>query len=146
MGSKLFLDNEQLAEAYFEDACLLGIMAPMPDYQFCNRVKTDLGLDFRNDAVSEIILKKKKRDYYFSVFKYNEPNSSVEHYIYNNKWDGEYLLPEFKHLDFAWLIHGMATTAASVKYIVDAIKAISGVQLVIELTNEKIKNKQHLIL
>lgn len=144
--AKLFLDNEQLAEAYFEDACLLGIMAPMADYQFCNLVTQDLGLAFRNDTASEIILKKKKRDYFFSVFKYCEPNSSVEHFIYNNKWDGEYLLPEFKHLDFAWLIHGMDGSVAAVRQLVDAIKAISGVQLIIELTNEKIRNKQHLIL
>ena len=144
--AKLFLDNEQLAEAYFADACLLGIMAPMPDYQFCNLLKQELGFDFRSDASSEIALKKKKRDYYFSVFKYFEPNSSVEHYIYNNKWDGEYLLPEFKHLDFAWLIHGMNGATLPVRSLVEAIKSISGVQLIIELTNEKIKNKQHLIL
>ena len=68
--TKLILDNEQLAENYFEDSCLLGIMATMPDYQFCNILKQELDFHFRNDPSLEIILKKKNRAYYFSVFKY----------------------------------------------------------------------------
>lgn len=146
MANKLVLNNEELANVYFEEACLLGIMAPMHDYQFCNLIKLNLGFDFRNDTQSEIILKKKKRDYFFSVFRFVEPNSSIEHFIYNNKYDGEYLLPEFKHLDFAWLVKGVDQYNTQIQELIQAIKNIDGVQLIIELTNEKIKNKQHLIL
>lgn len=144
--AKLILDNEQLAETYFEEACLLGIMATIPDYQFCNLLKQELNFNFRNDPALEITLKKRNRAYYFSVFKYYEKITSVEHYIYNNKWDGEYLLPEFKHLDFAWLIRGFDGTALPITQLIQTIRNIKGIQLVIELTNEKIKNKQHLIL
>ena len=31
-------------------------------------------------------------------------SGTIKHYLYNNEDDGEYLLPEFKHLDFLWLI------------------------------------------
>ena len=143
---KLILDNELIAEVFFENACLLGIMAPMNDYHFCNLMKQDLGFDFRNDVSSEIAFTKRKRDYFFSVFKYHEPNSSVVHYVYRNKCDGDHLLPEFKHLDFVWLIHGCDTRAYPVQQLVQTVRAINGVQLIMELTNEKIKNKQHLVL
>jgi hypothetical protein len=65
--------------------------------------------------------------------------------LYNNQFDGEYLLPEFKHLDFLWLMKGDYVSDETVKNLVDSIRHINGIQLVIELTNEKIKNKQHLI-
>ena len=70
----------------------------------------------------------------------------MEHFIYNNKYDGEYLLPEFKHLDFAWLIQGTNADPQQVPQLTKTLKQINGVQLIVELTNEKIKNKQHLIL
>jgi len=144
--AKLVLDNELLAEAYFEEACLFGIMAPIPDYQFCGLLQEQMGFSFFLDPASEIILKKKERNYYFSVFKYLEPNSSVEHYLYNNKWDGGLLLPEFKHLDFIWLIHGLDACGLQVGQLMQAIKNIGGVQLITELTNQKIKSRQNLIL
>ncbi|MES2777157.1 MAG: IPExxxVDY family protein [Bacteroidota bacterium] len=144
--AKLILDNASLAEAFFEDTCLLGIVAPVEDYHFCNLVKEELGLDFRNDISSEIAFTRKMRKYYFSVFKYQEPNSSVIHHIYANKCDGDHLLPEFRHLDFLWLICMGEGMAYPIPQLVQAVKTIKVVQLITELTNEKIKNKQHLVL
>ena len=69
----------------------------------------------------------------------------LSHYLYNNQFDGEYLLPEFKHLDFLWLIKGDFMAAEELKDLIQSIKSLPGVQLVNELSHEKIKNKQHLI-
>jgi hypothetical protein len=103
-------------------------------------------MDFRVNNEIEIQLTRKKRNYFFAVYEYNEPTGSLSHYIYNNRFDGEYLLPEFKHLDFLWLMKGDAITASeTLQQKIDSVKTISGVQLVLELTNEKIKNKEHLI-
>jgi hypothetical protein len=68
------------------------------------------------------------------------------HYFYNNQCDGEYLLPEFKHLDFLWLMKGDEIGDEEFNSVIQAIKTLTAVQLVTEMTNEKIKNKQHLIL
>jgi hypothetical protein len=67
------------------------------------------------------------------------------HYLYNNQFDGEYLLPEFKHLDFLWLMKGDMMNDTGVIALVQSIRQIPGVQLVMELPTEKIKNKGHLI-
>ncbi|MFZ1372171.1 MAG: IPExxxVDY family protein, partial [Ferruginibacter sp.] len=66
-------------------------------------------------------------------------------YLYNNQHDGEYLLPEFKHLDFLWLIKGDPIPVEDLKLLIQSIRSLPGVQLVTEMTNEKIKHKQHLI-
>lgn len=104
-----------------------------------------LGVDFRVNNDIEIQLKKKNRNYFFSLFEYREPSTSLEHYIYNNQFDGEYLLPEFKHLDFLWLMKGDLVTDEMLQRQTENIRSINGVQLVVELTNEKIRNKEHLI-
>lgn len=142
---KLSLNNHELAEEFFEDTRLLGIMAPVKDYQFCWYLNSLLGLDFRINHDIEIQLKRKKRDYFFTVFDYHEPTGSLSYYVYNNQDDGEYLLPEFKHFDFLWLMKGDIVSDAALQQMVSSIRGIHGVQLVAELTNEKIKNKENLV-
>ena len=142
---KLAINNHDLAEAFFEDTRLLGIMAPLKDYQFCWHLNSLLGIDFRINHEIEIGLKKKKRDYFFSIFEYCEPTGSLSHYLYNNQFEGEYLLPEFKHLDFLWLMKDDHVSDTTLQQIISPIRTIAGVQLVVELTNEKIKHKEHLV-
>jgi hypothetical protein len=144
--SKLVLDTKDTTDDFFEETRLLGIMAPIKDYQFCWQLNNLMGMDFRINNEIEIQLKKKNRDYFFSIYEYKEPASSLEHYIYNNQFDGEYLLPEFKHLDFLWLLKGDTVTDEMLLEKMGNIRSLNGVQLVLELMYEKIKNKEHLIL
>jgi hypothetical protein len=144
-SSKLVLDTKELTEEFFSDTRLLGIMAPVKDYQFCWHLNNTIGLDFRINNDIEIKLIKKKRNYFFAVYEYNEPTRFLSHYVYKNQFDGEYLLPEFKHLDFLWLMKGDEVSDESLQETIQIIKAITSVQLVLELTNEKIKHKEHLV-
>lgn len=143
---KLKVDNELLVEEFFEDTHLLGIMAPLESHLFVWQVNQGLRFDFRINNDLEIQLNKKKRNYFFTVFQYNEPHRTLTHYLYKNHYDGEYLLPEFKHLDYLWLTKGDLPGEEEYKDLVQGLRNIQGVQLVTELNNEKIKNKQHLIL
>lgn len=143
---KLKIDNESLAEEFFENSFLIGIVAPVKDYMFSWQVNNKLGFRFRINNSLEIQLRKKSRNYFFSVYEYPEPGCGTVHYLYNNQNDGEYLLPEFKQLDFLWLIKGEEIVKDELKKLLASIKVIPGVLLVNEMTNEKIKHKQHLIL
>lgn len=143
--SKLILDTKDITDDFFEETRLLGIMAPIKDYQFCWQLNNLLSMDFRINNDIEIQLKKKNRNYFFGVYEYREPSSSLEHYIYNNQFDGEYLLPEFKHLDFLWLMKGDNVRDEVLQEKTNNLRTLSAVQLVLELTNEKIKNKEHLV-
>ena len=60
-------------------------------------------------------------------------------------FDGEYLLPELKHMDFIWWIRGEWIEDEKVNDILQTVRGIKGVQLVAELTPDQIKNKGHLI-
>src|SRR6266498_4441013 len=142
---KLVLDNKNLAEDFFEDTRLLGIMAPIRDYQYCWHLNNMMGMDFRINNDIEIQLNKKKRNYFFAVYEYCEPTGSLAHYVYNNQFDGEYLLPEFKHLDFLWLMKGDEIPDEQLQKIITTIRSIERIQLVAELTNEKIRNKENLV-
>ena len=145
MATKLILDNEELTHEFFEDTRLLGIMAPVKDYQLAWQLNQLMGIDFRINNDIEIQLKRKGRNYFFAVYDFHETTASLSHYLYNNQFDGEYLLPEFKHLDFLWLMKGDTIEDKALIDYISTIKTVSGVQLVMELTNEKIKNKEHLI-
>jgi hypothetical protein len=144
-GTKLLLTNKDITDDFFDETRLLGIMAPVKDYQFCYYLNSSMGMDFRMNNDIEIQLNKKKRNYFFAVYEFGEPTGSLCHYIYNNQFDGEYLLPEFKHLDFLWLLKGDGVPDEALQQIINSIRAIQGVQLVVELTNQKIKNKEHLV-
>lgn len=142
---KLAINNKDLTDCFFEDCRLLGIMAPIRNYQFCWHLNSMLGLDFRINNDIEIQLNKKNRNYFFGVYEFNEPSGSLSHYLYSNHFDGEYLLPEFKHLDFLWLMKGDLVQEELLQQFANSVRTINGVQLVVELTNEKIRNKEHLI-
>jgi hypothetical protein len=142
---KFTLDNKNLTDGFFEETRLLGIMAPIKDYNFCWQVNQLMGVDFRVNNELEIQLNKKGRKYFFSVYEYAQPSTCLMHYLYSNQHDGEYLLPEFRHLDFLWLLKDDFVPDEFVENLVYYLKSINGVQLVVELTNEKIKNREHLV-
>ena len=142
---KLRIDNNVMIEEFFADTRLLGIIAPIEQYRFCWHLNQMLNFNFRINNNIEIQLNKKARKYFFSIYEYGEQGGTIKHYLYNNEDDGEYLLPEFKHLDFLWLIKDDIMHDDDVGLLTSSIRTIPSVQLITELTNEKIKNKQHLI-
>ena len=143
--SKLRLNVDELNEDFFEDTRLLGITAPLKSYQFCWHLNNLLGYEFRLNPEIEVHLRKKERSYFFSVYQSPESNSFLQHYVYHNQFDGEYLLPEFRHMDFLWLMKGDLVDDEKCNWIRQTINSIAGVQLVVELTNEQIKNKGNMV-
>ena len=142
---KLRIDNEAMLEEFFENTRLLGIVASIEQYRFCWHLNQLLNFDFRINNSIEIHLNKKTRNYFFPIYQYGEQSGTIKHYLYNNEDDGEYLLPEFRHLDFLWLMKDDVLKDQELSVLMNSIKTIPSVQMVVELTNEKIKNKQHLI-
>ncbi len=142
---KLLLDVDELNDDFFDETRLLGITATVKNYQFCMQLNNMLGYDFRLNPEIEIHLKKKNRNYYFSIYQCHEPNTTLIHYLYQNQFDGEYLLPEFKHMDFLWLMKYDFVDDEKCNWIRQAIRNLNGVQMITELTNEQIKNKGNMV-
>ncbi len=142
---KLRIDNNVMVDEFFANTRLLGIVAPIEHYRFCWHLNQMLNFNFRINNHIEIQLNKKARKYFFPIYEYGEQSGTIKHYLYNNEDDGEYLLPEFKHLDFLWLIKDDIMHDTEINVLISSIRTIPAVQLITEMTNEKIKNKQHLI-
>ena len=142
---KLKLNIADMTGEFFEETRLLGLVAPVKDYQFCWQLNNRLRFDFRINNEIEIQLTRRQRKYFFGVYEYQESGTSLQHFLYNNQFDGEYLLPEFKHLDFLWLLKGDVVGDEKLQDLLGSIRTVPGVQLVMELVQEKIKNKGHLI-
>jgi hypothetical protein len=142
---KLKISNDDLADAFFEDSHVLGVVSSLKNYQFIWHINQQLGFTFRLNSELEIELRKKTRNYFFSIYEYQIPQTSLVYYIYHNQNNGEYLLPEFKHLDFIWMIKGEDFTLNELEALQKTIKMMPSVQFVVEMDQEKIKNKQHLI-
>lgn len=142
---KLKLNQDELTEDFFTDTRLLGIMVSAKSYRFCWQLNNSLGYNFRLNPDLEIHIQKKGRQYFFPVYQHSVNNSFLSHYIYHNQYDGEYLLPEFRHMDFLWLIKGDLLPDQECHTLIQSIKSMAGVQMVAELTNEQIKNKGNLV-
>jgi hypothetical protein len=65
--------------------------------------------------------------------------------LYQNQYDGEYLLPEFKHMDFLWLMKYDFVDDDKCDWIKQIVRNLSGVQLVAEMTPDQIKNKGNMV-
>ena len=120
-------------------------MARINVYYFWGKINFFWVIYFIKKKYIEKQQPKNKRNYFFAVYEYAEEHTALVHYLYNNQFDGEYLLPELKHLDFLWLLKGDEVSEESLQQLINSIRTLKGVQLVIELTNEKIKNKEHLV-
>lgn len=142
---KLKLDNEMLAEMFFEDVHLLGIMASIKSYQFVWHINRQLGYSFALNNDLEIERRNKSRSFFFSIYEYRIPQTSNYYYIYRNQNDGEFLLPELKNLDFLWMIKGDDISNEDITSLQQTIKGLPSVLLVNEVNTDKIKNKQDLI-
>ena len=142
---KYRLNTEELTDDFFDETRLFGITASVKNYQFCWQLNNVTGYDFRLNPEIEIQLRKKERNYFFSIYEFVEPANALIHYIYHNHYDGEYLLPEFRHMDFLWLMKGNIYDDERCTALMQTVKQISAVQMVAELTNEKIKNKGNMI-
>ena len=142
---KLKLNIDELTEDFFIDTRLLGIIVSVKNYRFCWQLNSMLGYNFRLNPDIEIHVQKRGRHYFFPVYQHSVSNSFLNHYIYHNQNDGEYLLPEFKHMDFLWLIKGDNITNDACHQLIQSVKNMNAVQLVAELTNEQIKNKGNLV-
>ena len=139
------LDIQDSYDEFFEDSSLIGLVTTVKSYKFCLQVNKLLNFDFRLSTDIEILLNKKNRNYYFPVYQSNVKHSFTKHYLYSNRNDGEVLLPEFKHIDFIWLIKGHVGISEEFGQLLSLVKSIQGVQLATEIDYTYLDHKEHLI-
>lgn len=141
---KLRLNDDMLSDSFFEGTRILGIASTLKNYQLCWHLEKSMNIDFHTAIDLQIGMEKNRRSYSFTVYQFIHPVSQQQHFLYSNKHEGEFLLPELQHLDFIWLIRDDVFDESDFLLLQQGIRSIQGVQLVTEVQHEKIKSKDNL--
>jgi hypothetical protein len=85
--------------------------------------------------------------YYFNIYSFDDKDSNISHVLYENESKGEYLVPEFKHLDYIWLLRFEdEISITSRDLILDRLRQLDIIQLATFMQLEIIKSKENLII
>lgn len=142
----LQLDVEEMIADFFESCRMYGIVTNFKNYKFCWYINKMLGFNFKLNTDIDIIVSKKNRQYLFPVYQYSIENSVVSYFLYDNRSDGEFLIPEFKHVDFIWLMKGeYYIDEKECNEIIDLVRKTHEVQLISEIDIEKLDSKTYLM-
>ncbi len=141
---KYRLDEDSSTDLFFEGTKILGIVSTLKNYLFCWHIQNNLNIYFGTTIDMQIGMEKNKRTYSFTVYDYIDPILHDQHFLYSNKHDGEFLLPELQHLDYIWLFRCISGEPSIFSKIQQQLKSIQGVQMVTEIEHARIKSKNNL--
>jgi len=136
------LNTVEEVDEFYQETSILGLISSTKDYRLCWLLNQHLGIDFKLNNNKEVLIEKKRLKYYFSVYDYFDTRNWCQFDLYSNKYQAEYLLPEFKHLDFVWVLKGDSNFSD----LLPVIKNIPEVQFTLNISVDMIKNREHLIL
>lgn len=145
MALRLKLDMDTIAEDFFSGTYLLGLMTLVKDYKISLALNKSLHFDLRLKPEMEIKLHRRNRMYYFEVHEYQDFYNRIQYYLYHNQHQGEYLLPEYRHLDYLLLIRGEGPLQHGTTPLEQVLRQLPEVQLVVSLTEENIASRSNLV-
>lgn len=166
MAKKSFLlSTANLVDHYFEDVSLFGIVAALRGYRLCWYLQQNFGFKFHLKAeilsfktASQTVLMPvggnhlsnvRTEDSYaikFPVYEYHIARTPLRYFLYTNKMEDQYLLPDLKNVDFLLLIKGEGNeNAQEFHQIASSIRNASEIQMFYEVDITRVKNKGYLI-
>lgn len=145
MALRLKLDMDTVAEDFFSGTYLLGLMTLVKDYKISLALNKSLNFDLRLNPELEIKLQRRNRNYFFEVHEYLDYFNRIQYYFYYNQYQGEYLLPEYRHLDYLLLIRSEGPLPQGTMSLEKILRNIPEVQLVVSLTDENIASRSNLV-
>lgn len=144
---KLRITNDDLADEFFSDVQLIGIVSTLRGYKFCWLLNHHLSIDFRLHPDMEVQLEKRKLLYYFNIYSFVDTDVNVSYLLYENESKGEYLVPEFKNLDYLWLIRSEENDMAETKEkLLEKLRKLDIIQMATYIQIENIKSRENLII
>lgn len=121
-----------------------GIVTPMPEYKLCWNLNHVLLADFYKTEDLTITIPELHVHQNFSRFVYQEDVTMSTFWVLQNKYSGDYLLPEVKQADYILLIKG-TYYINKLKAIEKKVRTIAEIQTTITLDVKKLKNKERLL-
>lgn len=144
---KLKISNEDLTDEFFSNVNVIGIVSTLKGYKFCWSLNHHLSLDFRLHPDMEVQLEKRRIFYYFNIYAYDDLDLNSFHLLYENESKGEYLVPEFKHLDYLWLVRSEDdNTITIIDNLLERLRNLDMIQMATKMHLSNIKSKENLII
>ena len=144
---KLKIYNDDLSDEFFSNVNVIGIVSTLKGYKFCWSLNHHLSLDFRLHPDMEVQLEKRRIFYYFNIYAYDDFDLNSSHLLYENESKGEYLVPEFKHLDYLWLVRSDDDNSLMIiNNLLDRLRKLDIIQLATNMQLSNIKSKENLII
>ena len=149
------------------DFSLIGISSHEKDYKICWALNNALSIELKKVDSLEIKGKKTSTPSFFSSFKYEDTENFLEHFVFSNFSEGkshatnlntlfkessgksqtlenEWLIPEYKQMNYFYIIKGEVTDAL-LKEKIKKIKKLDAVQTAIFIDVKTLKSKHNLI-
>ncbi len=146
MASKWTLNTADMQEDFFADSALIGIVSPVPAYQFCWMLSEHFNMDFVRDPEHDICLQTPKdHQHYFPVYQYSAPLNGPKYILYKLKSDKQNLLPEAKGLDYLWMVQHHCPEHHA-EEISNLLRRMPQVQLAKLIPPGQLKNLTHLLV
>lgn len=146
MSSKFILDTDKMHEDFFSDSTLITISSSLPCYRFCWLLNTLLNLDLKRIPEQDIFIEVSTEEmYFYSIYKYEVPNSSDCYSVYQLKNNKRPLLADLKNLDYLIMLKGPAAVEKSNEYLT-LLRTIKEIQLAQVVLPHQVKNIDYLLL
>lgn len=142
---RLTLNYEEVTDAFLEDARLLGVVTNLANYRLCWALNAMYGYDFRANSPACIERRKRERKYFFSIHRHHKARQAFEHILYQNKDEGEYLLPELRHLDYIWMVKCDHPDDSLYERVRQQLLSLPDVQMVNEIGKNNLRNREFLL-
>ncbi|HQE11144.1 MAG TPA: IPExxxVDY family protein [Flavipsychrobacter sp.] len=146
MSSKFILDTDKMHEDFFSDSRLITISSSLPCYRFCWMLNTLLNFDLKRMPEQDIFIKVNAEEmYFYSIYKYEVPNSSDCYSVYQLKNNKRPLLADLKNLDYLIMLKGPAAVEKTNEYLT-LLRTIKEIQLAQVVLPHQVKNIDYLLL
>jgi len=126
------------------DFSLWAIVCQLKDYRVCWHLNKALGLDLERKEDLEVT-NSEGRTLWFSLFSYIDRVQKVTFFIFNNRCDNEYLVPELRGNDFFLMIKGVFP-AEDAEQVFQKLLALPELQAVFRINPAKLASVHNLVI
>lgn len=139
---RLILDDSSLEEEFFEDITLMGIVSARKPHQLAWYIREYTGYLFhRNHDFQNV-----KAEFIFPVFYLEEKLQCTEHFLFTNRIQKEFLIPEAKNIDFIWMIKSNMQRIELRDKILPKLSGIPSIDFAFDINPANLKSRQVLVV
>ncbi len=123
---------------------IIGISSHENDYRLSWAINSQLGFRLSRSSNLELFNEKIQEKQIFSVFSHIEEEYELKYYLISNTGENGFLLPEYRNVDFLFLIQGEISENELDK-LIKQLKIIEIVNLVFQISNLPAKSLEKLV-